>query len=448
MSKVLLIDDEPKLRQLVGRIIGIEGEGFEVMEAENLKRAKVLLKNNAIDVVICDVKLPDGNGLDFIPAIKEINPYSEVILFTAFGNIADGVAAMKSGAFDYLTKGDDNRKIIPLLHRAAEKVALAKRIAQLQEKTLKKYAFDSIIGESAAIKQAISLAQKVAPLDTSVLLLGETGTGKEVFANAIHFASPRRDENFVAINCSAFSRELLDSELFGHRAGSFTGAMSDKKGLIEEANKGTLFLDEIGEMAVDLQAKLLRLLESGEYLKIGDTRVSKVDIRIIAATNRVLEEEIERGNFRADLFYRLSSFQLKLPALRERPADIAAIAAFFAYNFSVKIGRRAIELDEDYLQRLQNYAWKGNIRELKNVIERSVIMAEGNFLTIRDLPQEIAHLRDAENIHSSALALAHIEEMHVRKVLALTGGNKTEAARLLEIGLSTLYRKLEEYAVK
>lgn len=448
MSKILIIDDEPKLRQLVGRIIGIEGEGFEVLEAENLKRASVLLKSSAIDIVICDVKLPDGNGLDFIPAIKETNPFAEVILFTAFGNIADGVAAMKSGAFDYLTKGDDNRKIIPLLHRAAEKVSLARRIAQLEEKTLKKYAFDAIIGESAAIKEAVGLAQKVAPLETSVLLLGETGTGKEVFANAIHFASKRQDKSFVAINCSAFSRELLDSELFGYRAGSFTGAMADKKGLIEEADKGTLFLDEIGEMATDLQAKLLRLLESGEYIKIGDTRASKVDIRIIAATNRVLEEEIERGNFRADLYYRLSSFQLKLPPLRERTGDISSIAHLFAHNFSIKIGRKPMGIGIGYIEQLKRYPWKGNIRELKNVIERSVITAEGTELTEADLPQEIIHPRTGRNAAGSGVSLAHIEEAHIRKVLGMTAGNKTEAAKLLEIGLSTLYRKLEEYGVK
>ncbi len=445
MSKVLLIDDEQKLRQLVGRIIGIEGEGFTVLEAESLKQATAVLTREDIDVVICDVKLPDGSGLDFIPTIKKLCPFSEIILFTAFGNIPDGVFAIKSGAFDYLTKGDDNLKIVPLLHRAAEKVALAKRVAVLEAKTIKKYAFDAVVGQSPAIQQAITLAKKVAPLETSVLLLGETGTGKEVFANAIHYESPRQQRSFVAINCSAFSRDLLESELFGYRAGAFTGAKADKKGLIEEADKGTLFLDEIGEMAIDLQAKLLRLLESGEYLKIGDTRPSKVNIRVIAATNRVLEEEIEKGTFRADLYYRLATFRLALPPLRERMEDIPAIAQIFAQRFGLKIGRREMTLSTEFIAALKQYSWKGNIRELKNCIERSVIVAEDTRLTIQDLPQEIMQQRPDG---AATFALAAVERAHIQKVWTLTRGNKTEAARLLEIGLSTLYRKLEEYGLR
>ncbi|MFD2969126.1 sigma-54-dependent transcriptional regulator [Sphingobacterium bambusae] len=448
MSKVLIIDDEQKLRQLVGRIIGVEGEGFQVLEAESLKSARTILKQQDVDVVLCDVKLPDGSGLHFIETIKQLQPFSEVILFTAFGNIPDGVSAIKSGAFDYLTKGDDNQKIIPLLHRASEKVTLAKRVAQLEAKAFKKYAFENILGSAPLLLKAIELSKKVAPLETSVLLLGETGTGKEVFANAIHFASQRQNRNFVAINCSAFSRELLESELFGYRAGAFTGALADKKGLVEEADKGTLFLDEIGEMAIDLQAKLLRLLESGEYLKIGDTRVSKVDIRVIAATNRILETEIDNGHFRPDLYYRLSTFQLRLPALRERAGDIPQLANVFAQSFAMKIGRKELTLSKAYVEHLQLYNWKGNVRELKNVVERSVITAPGNELQIEDLPQEITHLMGQTASGSSIFSLAAMERAHIRKVWDLTGGNKTETARLLEIGLSTLYRKLEEYGLK
>ncbi|TDS13144.1 sigma-54-dependent transcriptional regulator [Sphingobacterium paludis] len=448
MSKVLIIDDEQKLRQLVSRIIGVEGEGFQVLEAASLKAARAVLKQQDVDVVLCDVKLPDGSGIDFIAQIKAVQPHAEVILFTAFGNIPDGVSAMKLGAFDYLTKGDDNRRIIPLLHRAAEKVTLAKRVAQLEAKTLKKYAFERILGNSPPLKKAIELSQKVAPLETSVLLLGETGTGKEVFANAIHFASQRQSRNFVAINCAAFSRDLLESELFGYRAGAFTGALSDKKGLIEEADKGTLFLDEIGEMPVVLQAKLLRVLESGEYVKIGDTKASKVDIRIIAATNRILETEIDSGNFRADLYYRLSTFELKLPALRERIGDIPELARVFAESFALKIGRKHIVLSQSYMEHLQRYAWKGNVRELKNVIERSVITATDNILQVEDLPHEMIPLSEQTAQGSNTFALAAIERAHIRKVCELTGGNKTEAARLLQIGLSTLYRKIEEYGLK
>ncbi|WP_437918858.1 sigma-54-dependent transcriptional regulator [Sphingobacterium sp. LRF_L2] len=445
MSKVLIIDDEEKLRALVARIISVEGEGFEVLQAGSLGEARKKITHTELDVVLCDVKLPDGNGVEFIVELKKAQPLVEVILFTAHGNIPDSVSAIKYGAFDYLTKGNDNNKILPLINRAAEKVALAKRVAHLEDKTYKKYSFDKIIGHSLALKRAIALAEKVAPLDTSVLLLGETGTGKEVFANGLHYASGRKNAPFVAINCSAFSRELLESELFGYRAGSFTGAQGDKKGLIEEADKGTLFLDEIGEMNIDLQAKLLRLLESGEYLKIGETRPRKVDVRIIAATNRNLEQEIEKNNFRMDLFYRLSTFQLLLPPLRERLEDIPELAGIFSASFAAKIGKKNPIISDEFIRCLQMYQWKGNVRELKNVIERSLILTETEALEVHDLPHEILEDAGKNNESSSVFSLSSVEKRHIKKVLDLAEGNKTEAARMLQIGLSTLYRKIEEF---
>src|SRR5258708_7413837 len=298
---VLIIDDEEKLRSLLSRIIRLEG--YTVLEAESLKAGGKLLEKEAIDMVLCDVKLPDGNGVDFVKDIKSRYPSLEIILLTAYGNIADGVKAMKNGAFDYITKGDDNDKIIPLLARAFEKVQLQKRIEQLEQQVGKRYTFDAILGESPLIAESIALARKVAPTDATVLLLGETGTGKEVFANAIHQASRREGKPFMALNCSAFSKELLESELFGHKAGAFTGANRDKRGLIEEANQGTLFLDEIGEMNIDLQAKLLRVLESNEFIKVGDTKPTRVNVRIIAATNRDLHTDTPEGKCREALFY-------------------------------------------------------------------------------------------------------------------------------------------------
>ncbi|MBS1577092.1 MAG: sigma-54-dependent Fis family transcriptional regulator, partial [Bacteroidetes bacterium] len=315
-AHILLIDDEEQLRKLMGRVISLEG--FSVTEAGDIKMAKKILQKEQFDVILCDVKLPDGNGVDFIKELKPIYPLTEIILLTAYGNIPDGIQAMKNGAFDYITKGNDNDRVIPLLNRAIEKVQLAKKIEDLQKQVGKKYSFNIILGESDSIKQAIELAKKVAATDTTVLLLGETGTGKEVFAQAIHNNSSRKDKAFIAVNASAFSKELLESELFGHKAGAFTNAVKDKKGLFEEANGGTLFLDEIGEMAAELQAKLLRVLESGEFIKVGDTKTIKVNVRIIAATNRDLQKEIEAGHFRSDLFYRLSVFQITLPSLRER----------------------------------------------------------------------------------------------------------------------------------
>jgi two-component system NtrC family response regulator len=334
LRKVLIIDDEEKLRNLLARIIGLEG--FEVLQASDCKTALKKLEQFEIDVILCDVKLPDGNGVELAKKIKDKNHVTEIILLTAYGNIPDGVQAIKNGAFDYITKGDDNNKIIPLLYRAIEKVDLAKRVQQLEKQLDHKHSFDRIIGKAKSIQKAIGLARKVAETDTTVLLTGETGTGKEVFAQAIHRESNRSKQNFVAINCSAFSKELLESEMFGHKAGAFTGATKDQKGLFEEANNGTIFLDEIGEMAVDIQAKLLRVIETGEFLRVGESKSTKANVRIIAATNRDLQKEIEQGHFREDLFYRISVFQIHLPPLRERVMDIEPLTQHFLQSFAIK----------------------------------------------------------------------------------------------------------------
>ncbi len=433
----------------MARIIGLEG--FEVIEAGDCKSGLKKIEQHAFDVVLCDVKLPDGNGVDLTIAIKEKSPQTEVILLTAYGNIPDGVQAIKNGAFDYIVKGNDNNKIIPLLHRAIEKGNLTKRIAQLEAKLEDKLSFDGIIGDSKPLLQSINLAKKVAPTDTTVLLTGETGTGKEVFAAAIHQSSPRKHQNFVAINCSAFSHDLLESEMFGHIAGSFTGATKDKKGLFEEANGGTIFLDEVGEMALDLQAKLLRVIENGEFLKVGENKPTKVDVRIIAATNRDLPKEIESGHFRQDLFYRLSVFQIQLPALRERVTDIEPLAKHFLNFFSLKTNKKIKALSDEFVQLLKLHTWPGNIRELKNVLERSVILETEAILTTDCLPMEIQQLKTAntsgESPLLSAFSLASAEKIHIQKVLNYTNHNKTETAKLLNIALTTLYRKLEEYKI-
>lgn len=413
-----------------------------MLEANNIVSAQKVLEKEPVDVVLCDVKLPDGNGVDFVRTIRQSYPLLEIILLTAFGNVPDGVQAMRNGAFDYIMKGDDNDKIIPLLNRALDKVQLAKKVEQLQKQVGEKYSFDTIIGGSPLIQQAVELAKKVAATDTTVLLLGETGTGKEIFAQAIHHNSSRGNKSFVAVNCSSFSKELLESELFGHKAGAFTGAVKDKKGLFEEANGGTIFLDEIGEMPAELQARLLRVLETGEFIKVGDTKTLKVNVRTIAATNRDLQKEIETGHFRSDLFYRLSVFQISLPSLQQRAKDIPALAKHFVAVFAAKTNKPVPVLQKEYLEALQQYNWPGNIRELKNVIERSVILENGNELTTSTLPFNMQHAADAK---SSSFELAVVEKQHIQKVLQHTNGNKTETARLLGIGLTTLYRKIEEY---
>lgn len=445
MGRVLIIDDEEKLRNLLSKIIGFEG--FEVFQASNIKSGLQRLEVDEIDVIICDVKLPDGSGVDTAKLIKEKFPSVEVILLTAYGNIPDGVQAIKNGAFDYITKGDDNNKIIPLLYKASEKVALNKRVQQLEKQLGEKYSFDKIIGTSKPILKAIELTKKVAPKDTTVLLTGETGTGKEVFAQAIHQGSSRATQNFVAINCSAFSKELLENELFGHKAGSFTGAAKDQKGLFEEAHNGTIFLDEIGEMAMELQAKILRVLETGEFLRVGDAKPIKVNVRIIAATNRNLENEIELGHFRSDLFYRLSVFCIQLPSLRERIKDIKLLAQYYANLFALKSNRKPLTLSEDYITALENNPWKGNIRELKNVIERSVILADSDILDLDTLPVDLQYAK-SNTQQLSAFSMASAEKLHIQKILNHTDGNKAETARLLEIGVATLYRKMEQYKIK
>ena len=433
MSKILIIDDEVQIRTLLTRMM--ELEGYDVCQAGDCRAALKQLELQNPDVVLCDVFLPDGNGVDLVLAIKKAAPNVEVILLTAHGNIPDGVQAIKNGAFDYITKGDDNNKIIPLISRAVEKARMNVRLEKLEKKVGQTYSFDSILGESKVLKDAVSLAQKVSGTDVPVLLTGETGTGKEVFAQAIHYSSKRARQNFVAVNCSSFSKELLESEMFGHKAGSFTGALKDKKGLFEEANNGTIFLDEIGEMAFELQAKLLRILETGEYIKIGDTKPTRVNVRIIAATNRNLSQEIVAGRFREDLFYRLSVFQIHLPPLRERAGDIRLLAKAFIKSFAEQLARPVVEIAPAFLEALDSQPWKGNIRELRNVIERSMIVCESGYLDIADLPFDIqnAHYEHSNDSSPGSFELSAMERRHIARVLEYTKGNKTEAARFDDV---------------
>lgn len=440
MIQILVIDDEDPIRNLLARMI--ELEGYKVWKASDCQSALKLLKAQPFDVVLCDVFLPDGNGVDFIREIKKHRPDAEVILLTAHGNIPDGVQAIKNGAFDYITKGDDNRKIIPTISRAVDEVEKKKgKVAPPVS-----YSFESVIGSSNGLKQAVALARKVADTDVPVLLTGETGTGKEVFFHAIHYASPRSQYPIMAINCSAFSKDLLESELFGYKAGAFTGAMKDKPGLFEVANHGTVFLDEIGEMAFDLQARLLRVLETGEYIKVGDTKPTKVDVRIISATNRDLKKEIENGQFREDLYFRLSVFQIHLPPLRERKEDIEILAETFLKRFSAKLKKEIKGMTSEVVDILKGAEWRGNIRELKNVMERSAIVCDEE-VTVQDLPIDLQCAGMYEEQGKEEFELAVIEQKHITKVLQYTRGNKTEAARLLKIGLATLYRKIEAYHI-
>jgi DNA-binding NtrC family response regulator len=448
---LLLIDDEPRLRQLLARVL--ELEGYTILQAADARRGLELLEQHAEEVlvVISDVKLPDANGVELLPRLKAKSPDCEIILLTAFGTIADGVKAMKQGAFDYLTKGDFEQQLVVVVDRAAEKSRLRRRVTELERRVGQRHSFSSMIGSSPALRRAQSLGEQVAATDSTVLLEGPTGSGKELFAQAIHEASPRKLKSFVAVNCSAFPRELLESELFGYKKGAFTGALTDKRGLLEEANGGTLFLDEIGELELNVQAKFLRVLELQQFTKLGDTKPTNVNVRLVAATNRNLRQEAEQGRFRPDLYYRLSVFTIDVPPLKARPTDVPALAEHFLQYFAAKLSKRLPGLDAECLRLLQQYEWPGNVRELKNVLERAAILAPADQpLSAAYLPDEFHALPPAASaaLGSDDCSLRAMEARHIQQQLHKVQGNKTEAARQLGIGLTTLYRKLQEYGLQ
>jgi two-component system, NtrC family, response regulator len=445
-KKILLVEDEDSLRSLLTRII--TQEGYKVFPAVDATEGLEILRRENILVVVTDVKLPDFNGIELTEKIKASYPGVEVVVLTAFSNVKDGVKAMKLGAFDYMTKGEGDEKLPLVIKKAMEKAVLNRQLFELEQRLDSKSNFAKIIGKSPGILKTVELAKKVAVTDTTVLILGETGTGKELLAEAIHMASRRRKGPFIPINCAAIPKDLQESELFGYKKGAFTGASQDKKGYFEVADRGTIFLDELGEMSADLQAKLLRALENRVINRVGDTEPIPIDVRIIAATNR----DLIAGNteFRKDLYYRLSTFTIDLPPLRDRSDDVELLALHFMKIYAEKNGRNINNLSPEFTRQLLNHNWPGNIRELKNVIERAVILAEGNTLTEDLLPSDIAkeEVVDLRNGSSTEIDLRSIERNHILKILDFVKGNKSEAAKKLDIGLATLYRKLKEYGLE
>ncbi len=441
-SKVLIIDDEPAIRNLLERILTLDG--FAVITSPDFASGIWHSENENIAVIVTDVKLPDGSGIELTKKIKSKFPDIEIIVITAFGQIKDGVEAMKNGAFDYLVKGDDDDKLPLTVKRAYEKAMMHREVKELRSRIDSKYAFSKIIGKSKKISEAIEFAKKAAPTNTTVLLLGETGTGKELFAQAIHNSSKRSTKKFIAVNCSAIPKDLQESEFFGHKKGAFTGAVNDKKGYFEEANVGTIFLDEVGEMSLQTQAKLLRTIEEKTYLRVGDPREHTLDIRIIAATNRDLKTAIAEGTFREDLYYRLNTFTIHLPSLAERPDDLDILISYFVDYYSERLNKKIDYISEEFSDSLKSYRFKGNIRELKNIIERAVILAGNNQLTNELLPEEYSELKPGNTEHS----LESVEKAHILKTLNEFHGNKTQTAKALGIGTVTLYRKLKEYGIE
>ena len=440
MKKILIVDDEFLIRFTLEE--GLKDRGYETQSAETVKDALEKMKTFHPQVILLDNRLQDSLGIDEISTFRSADEEVQVILMTAYGSVAQAVEATKRGAYDYILKPFDIDEIDRIASRCIGQMQDRESLEFLKGKTQE---FIGVSDAAMRIRRHIELLGKNSSVN--VLIRGETGTGKEVAASLIHACSDRRDHLMVRINCGAIPEHLMESELFGYERGAFAGAMKTKKGLIELAAGGTVFLDEIGEMAFDLQAKLLRILETGEFIKIGDTKPTKVDVRIIAATNRDLEKEIELGHFREDLFYRLSVFQIHLPALRERVEDIPLHIKAFVSAFSSKMGKNIRTISPEYIDALKKRAWKGNVRELRNAIERSLIIADGDTLTLDALPLNMQTSSAASTESYSGFDLSGVEKMHIQKVLKYTKGNKTETSRLLGIGLTTLYRKIEEYGL-
>ena len=448
---ILVVEDDESLRRVTQ--VQLEQAGYEVATAANGDEALAMLARAPQDLVITDLRMPGLGGMQLLRRIKAEHPEVIVIVVTAFGTIESAVEAMKLGAYDYLTKPVHADALRLIVGRALEHHRLRQEVQALRLSLDRKYGFENILGRSPALQETLQAAARVAPTDATVLIRGETGTGKELLAKAIHFNSARRGGPFVTINCGAIPRELLESELFGHVRGAFTGAVAHKKGRVELADGGTLFLDEIGELPLPLQAKLLRLLQEKEIEKLGAPQPLHVDVRIIAATHRNLEAMVEDGTFREDLYYRLAVIPLELPPLRERVEDIPELVTHFFERAKHKYGRTRLALPQELLPNFTTYRWPGNIRELDNVIERLVLLSRGDEVTWQDLPESLRRERpplDAIQLElpPEGISLEAVERELIRRALEKFDGNQTKAARYLDISRKTLIYRMEKYGLK
>jgi len=438
MELILVVDDDPGFRKLLETIL--TGAGYQVQTAGTVGEALRLAATRQFHLVLSDLKLPDGDGLAVLRWLSENAPETPVIMLTAFGTIASAVEAMKLGAADYLGKPLSSPEELRLVVRRTleQRQATAER-ELLREREHAHFACDRMIARDAAMAELLAMLRKVAPTNATVLLQGESGTGKELVARCIHSNSPRAARAFVAVNCAALSPTLIESELFGHEKGAFTGAVAQHLGRFERAHGGTLFLDEVGELDANLQAKLLRVLQEKSFERVGGRREITADVRVVAATNRNLKAMVAEGRFRQDLYYRLSAFPLEIPPLRRRPADIPELARFFLERAAASLGRPAPHLSQPALDRLLSYAWPGNVRELENMMERVAILVEGD-VAPEDLP-----LPQAES--SPPLRVKDIERRAIEEALEMNHGNRTRAARQLGISVRTLQYRLKEYGL-
>jgi DNA-binding NtrC family response regulator len=442
---LLLVDDEETFRRLIARELG--HSGWTVEEAATLGEARRLLQRRAFPIVLLDLRLPDGNGLDLLGEIRESFPETEVILLTAFGTVTEAIRAMKDGAFDFLTKPCKLSELEVVLEKAVQKQSLTRSNTALQREVERLKPAEMFVGSSPRVAELLSLIERVAVTDSTVLVRGESGVGKELVANAVHRRSPRARQPFVVVDCASLHENLLQSELFGHEKGAYTGAARLKHGLFEVADGGSLFLDEIAEMTPALQVKLLRVLETGMLRRLGSTSDIKVDVRIIAATNRSLEQMMKDGTFREDLYYRLNVFSLVIPPLRERREDIAELVGHFIRHSSI-VPKRHVSASPEAMEVLARYHWPGNVRELVNVIERALILCDGSLVTPEHLPVGIRVQAPLPGLATEGPlpTLEEVERRYILQVVDACQGHRQNAARVLGISERNLYRLLKEYA--
>jgi len=455
VQKILIVEDKESMAQMLRETL--EAEGYSIIIARDGQEGTRQIKENRFDLVLTDLKLPKKDGIEILKSSKTENPLAPVIVMTAFGTIETAVAAMKDGAFDFITKPFDTDHLLLLMKRALETQRIITENILLKDELSSKYGIPKIIGKSSAIHEVAQKVQKVAAAKTTVFLLGESGTGKELFARAVHNLSNRSEYPFVPINCAAIPGELLETELFGHEKGSFTGAGTRKLGKFELADKGTIFLDEVAEMDLSLQAKLLRAIQEGEIERVGAVKSISIDVRIIAASNRDIEKAVGEKLFREDLFYRLNVFPIILPPLRERKDDIPLLVDYFIdkYCSSLKSGKKTVA--PDAIELLINYPWKGNVRELENCIERAIILCEGDLITSDNivlnrqmlLESSLSNLPMDGPLEASVREAVRIAEtQRISKALKETKGNKSRASELLQVSYKTLLTKIKEYRIE
>jgi len=451
MPSILVIDDKESMRQMLAKTL--ESEGYEVDVARDGEVGLDKAKEKRFDLVLTDLKLPNMDGLRVLSSFKELDPEISVIVMTAYGTIETAVQAIKQGAFDFLTKPFDVDHLNVLIQRALENRRLLAENVLLREELAQSLGFTEIIGKSEKMKEVTRLVKKVAPSDTTALLLGESGTGKELFARAIHSLSPRKNGPYVAINCAAIPRELLENELFGSEKGAYTGAVVRKMGKFEIAEKGTIFLDEIGDLDIALQAKILRVLQEKRFERLGGTKTISVDVRVIAASNFDLKKAIEKKLFREDLYYRLSVFPISIPPLRERREDVPELADFFIRKYCLEMKKEKKSPSTDALNLMDKYLWPGNVRELENTVERAIILCEGKkilpeHLAIRLPSNSEIRLREGAGLKEvGQFAQAEAEKAMILRVLTQTRGNKRKTADILKIDYTTLFEKIKKYNI-